>query len=178
MFDIAFHTPFRVGTGSARNGLDDSVNRDNPLPGSSLKGLMRAASREVLGAPDDLIGAVFGTERIESPWAWTDAEVDLAGVPVQARIKIDDASGTVQKDFLFIAEQIESGGASFEIVQRSRIGAQELPRHEALLTLAALAVRQIGADRRRGLGWVTIAPAAGRGKTSDLLALVRGGTDA
>lgn len=178
VFDIAFHTPFRVGTGSASNGLDDSVNRNNPLPGSSLKGLMRAASRDVLAAPDDLINSVFGTERLESPWAWTDAVLESAKVQVQARIKIDEATGTVEKDFLFIAEQIESQGAHFEVVQRSRLGAPELLRHEALLNLAAVAVRQIGADRRRGLGWVTISPSAGPADITRLLTLVRGGTHA
>lgn len=177
-FNVTFHTPFRVGTGSARDGLDDTINSKNPLPGSSIKGLMRAASREVIAAPEALIGAVFGSEHRESPWAWTDADIDVAAMPVQARIKIDESSGTVQKDFLFIAEQVESRGATFEVVQRGRLSADGLRRQQALLVLSAMAVRQIGADRRRGLGWVTIAPTSPPTDIGDLLALVRGGTDA
>ena len=47
-FHITFHGPFRIATGAAADGLDDTFDPDNPLPASSLKGLMRAHAKNLL----------------------------------------------------------------------------------------------------------------------------------
>lgn len=172
-FEVAFHGPFRVGTGNARDGLDESVNSANPLPGSSLKGLMRAASRELLGADARLVAEVFGSETAESPWAWTDTEAEAASTSVQARIRIDEETGTVQRDFLFFAEQVEAVSGVFKVIQRRGLGDRDRQMHEALLILAAMAVKQVGSDRRRGLGWVSIGARPQPESVAALLAVVR-----
>ena len=47
-FTITFYAPFRVATGVAARGIDAPVDSNHPLPASSLKGVMRAAARDVL----------------------------------------------------------------------------------------------------------------------------------
>lgn len=74
-FTITFHGPFHVGSGVADQGLDRVLDRGALLPGTSLKGVMRAAARETLGLDDSLVARVFGgtlddngtTRRVASP---------------------------------------------------------------------------------------------------------------
>ena len=42
-FTVTIHGPFHISAGESGDGADNVVDRDNPLPASSLKGLMRAA---------------------------------------------------------------------------------------------------------------------------------------
>jgi hypothetical protein len=98
LFGLRFHTPFRVGTGSASSGADSSIDRAVPVPGSSIKGVMRAAARDVLGGlgpqqdggDHPLVVEVFGDEEgviagprsglgtrgDGSPWHWDDVRLD------------------------------------------------------------------------------------------------------
>lgn len=103
-FTITFHGPFRVGTGTPSEGLDARVDRDNLLPSTSLKGVMRAAAKETLAAPVALVDAVFGGPAgrrpgtaSASPWGWTDALFSSAPIvtPV-TRIRVDNATGLVR----------------------------------------------------------------------------------
>lgn len=162
-FAITFHGPFHVGSGSPNEGLDRVLDRENLLPATSLKGLMRAAATERLGIASALVDAVFGasghgaTKRTTgSPWLWTDAR--LAGVKFDrtARIEIDDDTGAVSRGFLALGESVWSSGGSFAVRLRTEISPAEFARHRVLLRAAARAVTALGGERRRGEGWVTI----------------------
>ena len=173
VFHMRFHGPFRVGTGRARDGVAATIDLRDPLPASHLKGLMRAAAREVLllddRRKDNLVDAVFGAQRNggDSPWAW-DSGYPLGGSWDQlprsnrVRIAIDDTTGTAKPDHLAIGEELwptHDMRAVFTICLAGHLPEAARPRHEALLRLAARAVTTVGTHRRRGLGWVTIRPA-------------------
>ncbi len=157
-FAIAFHGGFRVATGAARASVDDTVDRDNPLPGSALKGLMRAAARTLLpGTGNDehpLVATVFGTPQRPCPWNWDSAV--LAAEPrvhTRAHVQIDE-HGAAARDTLRHGEEVWARAATFEITRCGPV--DEADRHELLLACAAHAVHAVGSDRRRGLGWVSV----------------------
>lgn len=156
---IRFHGPFRIGTGTPRDGAHDIVDQGNPLPGSSLKGLMRASARHLLPDADDLLDAVFGAGRRPSPWHWDDADFLVAPlVTRRARIEVDRASGTAKRNALFVTEEQWSRGATFEVVPMAPLSPEQTADHLTVLACAAAGVHSLGADRRRGLGWVTCVP--------------------
>ena len=167
-FQVRFHGPFRVGTGRGRDGVDAAIDLDDPLPASHLKGLMRASARGLLPPADPLLDQVFGAgrDRGTSPWAWDSAHpgsVSWRDVTVRntVRISIDDDCGTAVPDHLLVGAQLwpDVGfRATFTVTRAGAVPPTELPRHEALLRVAARATMMLGAQRRRGLGWVTIRP--------------------
>lgn len=159
---IEFHSRFRIGAAYGLDGFDLAVDRYDPLPGDHLKGVMRAAARQLtrLGciAPH-LTDEVYGTVESPSPWTW------LSAVPVNdlawqigraTRVKIDALTNTATKDMLVFAQDAWCQNASFSIVNQG-VGAAP-PEHLALLRLSARATHHIGSWRRRGAGWVTITP--------------------
>ncbi len=176
-FMITFHSPFRVSTGRAGGGLDATVDLDDPLPASSLKGLMRDAATTVLRADPALIGATFGSPSNPSPWTWTGAEpLDDSGSAsawqsssVQTRVVIDAETHTVVEDLIMFGEVVEHRQARFVLYQTGWVAAGEIERHRALLRAAGAAVHQLGAQRTRGLGWVSVRPDDGE-VTADELA--------
>lgn len=155
-FTITFHGPFHVG-GSPFEGLDRTLDRDVPLPSTSLKGLLRAEAVERLGIGPSLVGAVFGSPAQKGDpgaWWWSDAE--FAAPPVfsrSARIKIDNSTGTTEEGFLMLGEDVWADSASFT-VEPLNLSAQQA--HEIVLRAAARSVSSLGGDRRRGSGWVSI----------------------
>ncbi len=167
-FQVRFHGPFRVGTGHGREGVDASIDPDDPLPASHLKGLMRASARGLLPRADPLLDQVFGARRDRgtSPWAWDSARPQSGSwhdvtVRNTVRISIDDDCGTAVPDHLLVGAQLwpDVGfRATFTVTRAGAVPPTELPRHEALLRVAARATMMLGAQRRRGLGWVTIRP--------------------
>lgn len=180
LFEVRFHGPFRVGTGQAAQGIDEAVDLTDPVPASSLKGVMRDAARELALADGGLIGEVFGTEASASPWSWTGAEPGQGGwarTSVQARVAIDPETHTAIPDLLQFAETVEHDRAQFRIHRVGPVPADRLPHHVALLRVAAAAVHHLGGQRRRGLGWVTVTPLDGAGSavtlTGDDLRLAR-----
>lgn len=176
-FKITFHGPFRVSSGSAGGGLDAVVDRGNPLPGSSLKGLMRDAAVNILRADSALVAQVFGTEFAASAWVWCDAEPGGGTWPtpsVRARVSIDEETHTVLEDRIMLGAVLEpTTPATFEVVQSGAVGAAERPAHEALIRSAAAAIKHIGAERRRGLGWVSVE--GDRPIAADDIRLIRAG---
>ena len=105
-FRITFHGPFRVATGEARDGLDAAVDERQPLPATSLKGVMAAAAL-ALGVPDDVADAVFGTAQSGSPWSWTSARFEVPPVArARARVAIDPDTGTEQPGALVLAPEL------------------------------------------------------------------------
>jgi hypothetical protein len=167
-FQVRFHGPFRVGTGRGRDGVDAAIDLDDPLPASHLKGLMRASARALLPPVDPLLDQVFGAgrDRGNSPWAWDSAHPASGSwremtVRNTVRISIDDDCGTAVPDHLLVGAQLwpDVGlRATFTITRAGAVPAAALPRHEAMLRLAARATTALGAQRRRGLGWITIRP--------------------
>lgn len=184
-FDIEFHGPFRVGTGTGRDGLDAVADLDDPIPASHLKGLMRHATRDTLHLPDTnpLPHTVFGGQAHagDSPWSWDsahpatgtwhDAITTTRAVVVDTRVQItiDDTTGTAAPDHFLAGQQLwprPDFRAQFTVSRSGWLPEADRPVHEALLRLAARAVTALGSQRRRGLGWVTIRPT---GDTPELL---------
>lgn len=163
-FRIEFATPFRVSSGEAAPGVDATVDPTEPLPASSLKGVMKATSLD-LGVAERLVTEVFGSERRASPWAWSAAvPVDAWSAPqVVSRVALDEHHAAT-RDMLGMAEQICAGAAEFTVTQLDRCAAPESGRaeadarlaHVAVLAVAGQATRSLGGSRRRGLGWVRI----------------------
>ncbi len=166
-FRIDFHGPFRVGTGQAGRGADTTIDRDEPLPATSIKGAMRAAAAG-LGIADELLSQVFGAPARAGSWAfgsphrWQAFGGPSAGEGFEwtrrARIRIDDDTGVVASGALFFAEEVWARAAWFDVEPLVVLDDDTRRRHEATLRIAARAVHALGADRTRGLGWVDIVP--------------------
>ena len=159
-FTVTFYEPFRVGSAYARDGVDAALDRHDPLPPDHLKGLMRAASSDLLGLPDAQVDEVFGSPGRESPWSWSSARP--AGdwtFTFRHRVAIDEISHSALKDHLMLGEQAWAESARFEISQVGAVPQDRMSRHVLVLRCAAPAVHGLGAWRRRGLGWVGIVPA-------------------
>lgn len=174
---LRFHGPFRISSGHAGEGTDHTIDRDNPLPATSLKGVLRDAARLVLptkwedessaDTPEDktweddpLVNAVFGWRGgQQSPWHFSDAifpEGDLdARVQNRVRIRLGE-NRTVAPGAMFLAEELHVQEATAEITQRRPLTEEQRNLHEALLHVSARLVDGLGASRRRGLGWVSI----------------------
>lgn len=165
-FLITFHSPFRVGATYPLDGLDSVVDTADPLPPVHLKGLMRAEARSLLGLPKAggvgpavaLVDAVFGSPTSPGPWHWSTV-TPLSGwrLPeLRSRVAIDAHTHSAVKDALVMATNIYTETAQFTV---SLMQAGQAPtQHAALLRLSARSVHHLGAWRRRGLGWVGIAP--------------------
>lgn len=180
---ITFNSPFRIGTGAAAEGVDIGLDSEVPFPASSLKGRMREAARVILDLeepsadptasdeddgsdsigsrdPKDtdmdprLIRAVFGDEWHDSPWHWDDVAVTMHVVP-RVRIRLDE-DRVVKPGALRVAEEAVAEHGSVRIWQQGRIEPGEMPLHLALLRASARLVEAVGAEKSRGLGWVTI----------------------
>lgn len=163
-FTIIFHGPFRIATGAASDGLDATFDPANPLPSSSLKGLMRDQARQVLGIDEAIVDVVFGTPGAPSPWWWSDAEIDFGppsrdgAVRVRSQLQIDQATFTAADATLRTSGELWPSGAHFEVRERRPLPVGEESRHEAVLRASASAITALGSDRRRGLGWVSVIP--------------------
>lgn len=166
-FTITFHGPFHVGSGVADQGLDRVLDRGALLPGTSLKGVMRAAARETLRLDDSLVAQVFGgtlddngtTRRVASPWAWSDAELSDRTFQNLARIRINDETRTTERGFLMLGESVWATSARFTVTQHAELSG-DVEEHKLVLRASARAVTAIGGGRRRGEGWVTITDGA------------------
>lgn len=161
---IEFHGPFRVATGRAREGVGITVDRDDLVPAASLKGVMRASARRLLPGHQDLVNDIFGQPqgtgpRRGSPWHW--GPVQFAGPPdiePRARIAIDPETHTARPDFLVRGDEVWARTATFALRQHRQLAEATRDRHVTVLMAAAAGVHSLGADRRRGLGWVTLRP--------------------
>lgn len=165
-FTISFFGPFRIATGHAGNGADDTVDPNNPLPGSSLKGLFRASAAALIGETArgrELIDAIFGSKGRGSAWAWSKARLvgSAAGLePIpRARVSILPETSTARDKSLLFAEELWPDSATFEVQPLAPLDSGVRERHEVLLAIAGRAIQALGADRRRGLGWVEVKPA-------------------
>lgn len=157
--EISSHTPLRIATGRAQRGLD-AVLDPRRLPASSLKGVMRAAASEVLGLGEPVVSEVFGAPGSPSAWAWSDADLPDGPdkqITTRVRIPIDATTGVAVPGGMLHAEELWlDAPVSFTIEQIAAVDHAE--RQSAVLAAAAMAVKGIGASRRRGLGWTTWRP--------------------
>lgn len=161
-YTILFHGPFRVASGGASDGLDADYDSANPLPSSSLKGLMRDQAERVLGINRALVDEVFGSAATPSPWWWSDAEIDpgpsgCAGTGrVRSQLQIHSATFTAIDMSLRTSGELWPASARFEVRRRRAIPHGKVPLHEAILSASARTISALGSDRRRGLGWVSV----------------------
>lgn len=156
---IDFHGPFRVGTGTAAGGVDITAHLDDPLPASSLKGVMRASATQLMPAARQLVDRVFGAGRQPSPWHWSGADFDEAPRAVnRARIAVDGTTGTAQENHLLLAQELWAKTASFTVTRTAYLPPDVAADHVTVLACAAAGVHAVGGQRRRGLGWVTCTP--------------------
>lgn len=155
-FRIAFAAPMRVSTGRARPGVDAAIDMTDPLPATSLKGVMRATATQLLGASDPRVGQVFGSPRHECRWEWSNATAETPWAPPQRTTRIRVHNHVAADDMLGFAEQTHTTAATFTITAIDEPPGPELATHLAILTIAATATRTLGAGRRRGTGWVHI----------------------
>jgi hypothetical protein len=175
-FTVTFHSPFRVGAAYARDGIHAALDRHEPLPPDHLKGLMRAAARDLLGVPGWLAGEVFGSPRHPSPWSWSAAEPDGQWTfSYRHRVEIDRETHSALKDHLVLGEQAWAPAARFEVSRTGALDQEAERRHVLMLRCAGSAVHGLGAWRRRGLGWVGVVPDGGpvtESETAELAAFV------
>ena len=181
-FRITFHSPFRVGTGGGDTQTDRALDPDNPLPASTVKGLMRDAARILLPvrpAPTEsnpdrvhdhpLVDAVYGGRPAEggravpSPWHWEDGELEAYpdqdgwdGTPVTQRVRIALTDGVVKKHALVVGDELWASSALVQIWLRGSLSAEHQELHRALLMWSAALMDGLGGDRRRGLGWASV----------------------
>ncbi len=161
--NITFYSPFRVGSGSSGDGLDATLNHDEPLPEAHIKGLMRAAARRFFPGTerDDnftdhpLVREVFGA-RTESPWHW-DPVIWQDDVSYETDIRISlDERRKARPGSLQVAEQVRTRSATMDVWRSGAVSEERVDTHRALLCLAASMVQDNGAQRARELGWVGI----------------------
>ena len=155
-FEVRFHGPVRVGTGRAGSGLDDTVDPDVVVPGSSLKGLIRAEAAALFGKDHELVQRVFGTARRPSPWHWGDIVTTTEDRGVAARIRMDSDHLAAVDGGLFLTDHHWPDVAWFDVLRCGPVEPERLREHELLLTASAHAVHSIGGDRNRGYGWVGV----------------------
>lgn len=172
--EIMFLSPFRVSTGEAAPGLDATIDPDNPLPATSLKGVMRATAGTLLGEQAPIVDQVFGSTEHPCPWHWSDAHLlgERVRPSVTARVKIDSDKHTATRDMLALAEETCAPRAEFQIMATARLKPDQLKLHGIVLAVAARATRSLGAARRRGLGWVSLSCATVALPTSALQAFL------
>ena len=172
-FTVTFHSPFRVGAAYSRDGVAAALDHDDPLPADHLKGVMRAAAAQLLANPDHpVILEVFGSPRTSSPWSWSHATpVNDWTITRRHRVKIDEQHHSAVKDHLITGEQAWAPTACFTITRVGMIspdaGVPEATQ-ATLLRCAAAGVHGLGGWRRRGLGWVGIAPDDGPVTAADI----------
>jgi len=166
-FQISFRGPFRVGGASPDAGLDAPLDRDNPLPGSSLKGLMKARAAELVNALSlqdpsvgDPIARIFGSSHQRGSWEWTDAEFPVDPIPsASPHLRVGER-GVAVTGMVRFEEHYWSKTAAFTVIPRPALAR---PGDAPLIHAAACAVTTLGGSRRRGEGWVSIVRCDGTG---------------
>jgi hypothetical protein len=174
-FTVTFHGPFRVGAAYASDGVGAALDRDDPLPADHLKGIMRAAAAELLGAGHPAVSEVFGDPRTPSPWAWSSAVPEASwDFSLRHRVSIDEDKHSARKEALVLGEQTWTPTARFEVMRAGMLAPDGLAEEEHMLILrcAAAGVHGLGAWRRRGLGWVGITPDDGAVSAGDVSRLL------
>ena len=144
--DIRFNTAFRISQGYGQGEVDDVIDEENPLPATSLKGVMRDAARMVLPGKrrgttyvdHHLVDAVFGKRGSNSsPWNFSDGKLDHTDelrerIRVRSRVAIDERRRARDGALLF-AEELHADRATATISLTQPLHPEELDTHVALL---------------------------------------------
>lgn len=175
-FEIKFHGPFLVASGEASMGLDRVGDPARPLPGTTLKGVMRDSAEVVLDGldvRDELVIDVFGGPSAPSPWSWSDADLVNPKWRERAQVRIDPQSGAADPGGLRLGEDLWADSATFRVIAANPTQSEsEVEIHRALLVVAGHAVKSLGSARRRGNGWVTITHRGSPGASEALKTLL------
>lgn len=169
---ITFHQPFLISSGLSSDGVDLRARADAKVPAASIKGVMRAAARDILELNAGLVEQVFGRPGRKGTWAWTHAgSAEDFTTWTRTRNRLDAATHTTVEEALAVTDEVYAKGpVAFAI---EPLGALETD-HLLLLVAAAFAVPSIGSGRNRGMGTVTMRMASPAGITSDdLVAFVQ-----
>lgn len=122
-FTVEFLSPFAVSTGQARDGLDTTVNLEEPLPATALKGLLKAHLRDTLGAPPAVLTRIF-TSGDTLRWVFGEGQAQVS-VNAWARVKVDD-EGRAAERHLMVGEQAYATTGSFSISGKGRVLRQKV----------------------------------------------------
>ncbi|MEZ5095524.1 MAG: hypothetical protein R2731_05095 [Nocardioides sp.] len=162
-FRATFHAPFAVSTGTAQGGIDATVDPDELLPASAVKGRFRAELVEQLGIPETRVAELFGDAQHPSRWRWTCPLWDSAATALTSRVKIGE-QGVAERGFLAIREVVWASAATWQAWPTVRAVPAEVWREdELLLRVAARSITSLGSDRLRGQGRVRIVDIADDG---------------
>lgn len=160
-FTIEFHGPFAVSSGYPDDGLDHTIDRDDPLPQTQVRGLLRDHARHWLGLPKALVEEVFGSARKASPWVFSKPVIELSPVTrpdgvdpwVWNRVEVNER-GRSKDNAMVVGQQAWATSGTFEVCWNG--DGQAPPAHVLVLRAAARDIVSLGLNRRRGMGTVTI----------------------
>ncbi|WP_162802874.1 hypothetical protein [Ornithinimicrobium avium] len=152
-FTMSFHSAFLSATGQAADGYDLTLDLENPVRESHLKGVMSDAAARVLRFPPARIEQIFGSPAQESPWRWQVTEQQCARAVVRHRVGIDDDTHCAHQDMLVRARAGHLDTVAFEVY---RVTDPEDLMERTAITCSARAVHRLGGQRRRGFGWVGV----------------------
>ena len=176
---ISFNSDFHIGSGIGKAGYIDSLfvkdGQGNPtIPGQTLKGVTRdsciriANSLEVEHCISNknkkhccncIICRIFGRASRPSKYLFSPAHlktaVDDEKYPVRKRTGIDRETGTAKENALFSTE-VAPCNLEFEFTIKPKPPYQLDELEVTLLKASILWTREIGGNRRRGLGHCTM----------------------
>ena len=174
-FSIKFFGPFLIGGVAPGDGFDMRIDRDAPIPASSLKGRLRAEAKHMLRINNNVLEEIFGTTKRCGQWWFSDVDVKHPTFELANRVAMDSEnpdSGRPDEHQLVFFEQCWAKSATFTIEPFGLLDQEKEKQHQAVLQAAALSVTNIGGMRRRGHGWVAISPEENLDK-QELLRIVR-----
>ncbi|MBU1615694.1 hypothetical protein KJ693_10375, partial [bacterium] len=173
---IKFNSDFHIGSGLGKANYIDSLfvkdSRRNPIiPGQTLKGVIKdscvriANSFGIKNCVSDnttkrhicpcIICRIFGRESQSAKYLFSPARLKTDDkdreYPVRRRTSIDAETGTAKEKALFSTE-VAPQNLEFEFTINQKSGGQSGKSERTLLEAGILWTREIGGNRRRGLG--------------------------
>ncbi len=167
---IRFNSDFHIGSGTGKAGYIDSLfvkdNQDNPvIPGQTLKGIIRDSCKRITNSfgiqcknnrnCTCLICAIFGRESRPGKYHFSPATFKEVGkgkeYPIRRRTSIDRDTGTAKREALFSTE-VAPQNLEFDFLIKPKLAYQPNELELILLKAGILWTREIGSNRRRGLG--------------------------
>jgi CRISPR/Cas system CSM-associated protein Csm3 (group 7 of RAMP superfamily) len=168
---IRFDSDFHIGSGVGKAGYIDSLfikdTQDNPIiTGQTLKGIIRDSCKRIANSFNIpckenrkctcLICEIFGRASRPGKYLFTPATQKPSSknkkeYPVRRRTSIDIHTGTAKREALFSTE-VARKGVEFGFTIRPKPSKKPEELEEALLIAGILWTREIGGNRRRGLG--------------------------
>lgn len=158
-FTATFETQVTPASGTGREGIDVAIHKHEPIGGDRIKGLMRADAARMLQLPADVLDPVFGTASSDSPWSWTTDEIGTTwSEHIRHRVAIDPETDAVELGNIASAQTTWAKAWRFSVEQRAWIEPTDVTWHQLVLRASASSVKHLGLWRRRGYGWLGIAP--------------------